>query len=295
MTQETTRHFGPYAVELSNLDKVLFPHAGVTKGDLVDYYVAVADAMLPHMHDRPVVLNRFPDGIGGEGFYQKEIPDYFPSWMGRTNLKLEKGGSESFVVVDKAADLAYLANQAVITPHIWLSEVPKPHYPTKLVFDFDPSEANDLADLRTAVRETRVALEAHGLVPFLMTTGSRGYHVVAPLRPTHTFTTVRRFAQGIARELAERHPDDLTLEMRVAARGRRIFLDYLRNSYGATSVTPYAVRARRGAPVATPLDWDELDSVAPADYTTERVLRRLAQRDDPWTGMERHARELDLA
>lgn len=282
--------FGRYKVELSNTDKVFFPDAGITKGELIEYYRQVAETMLPYLRGRPVTMRRFPDGVEGEGFYQKDAPDYFPDWIERVRVEKEDG-TVDHVVCGKAADLVYLANQACITPHVWLSRVDRLDNPDLMIFDLDPPDGG-FADVRFAARATRELLEELGLSPFAQTTGSRGVHVVIPLDRSSDFDTVRSFAQGVAEVLAGRAPDRLTTERYKEKRGNRVFLDTARNAYAQTFVAPYSVRPKPGAPVATPIDWDELGRVGPQTYNIRNVFRRLGQVDDPWSGIRRHARSL---
>ncbi|HSL83627.1 MAG TPA: non-homologous end-joining DNA ligase [Thermoanaerobaculia bacterium] len=280
-------------VELSNTGKVLFPDAGITKGDLVEYYRRVAPTMLPHLRGRPVSMQRFPDGIGGKRFFQKDAPDYFPDWI-RFEEVAKEGGTVRHVVCDDAATLVYLANQACITPHVWLSRVEHLELPDRMIFDLDPPDASEkgLAPVRQAARTVRDRLRELGFEPFLTTTGSRGFHVVVPLEPEAGFDEVRAFAHALARELAARQPDRLTVETRKDKRGDRVFLDYLRNGYAQTAVPPYAVRARPGAPVATPVSWDELSGLDPRRYTVKNLFQRLGQKEDPWAEIDRHRKPL---
>ncbi len=291
--------FGRYTVEIDHADKVFFPRDGITKGDLVDYYDAVASALLPGLRGRPLSLERYPDGIARQGFYQKRVPDYFPEWITTTRVSSGEGPLEQ-VLCDQRATLAYLVDQGCVTPHPWLSRADAPDRPDMIVFDFDPPDAqgDDPAEgfepVRDAAFAMRELVQDLGLVPFVRTTGSRGLHVVAPVRREQGFDDARDFAAGAARLLARRHPDALTVEMRKAKRRGRVFVDWLRNAYGQTAVASYAVRARPGAPVATPLDWDELRSrsLHAQTYRIDNVLRRLGQKDDPWDGFARRARSL---
>ena len=273
-----------HEISVSNTDKVLFGEAGITKGDLIDYYVRIAETMLPHVRERPISMERWPDGLDGESFYQKRVPDYFPDWIERATLKTSDGDEITQVVIDDAPTLAYLANQACITPHVWLSRTDRIERPDRMVFDFDPSGDATFADVTFGARKVRDALEGHGIPARVMTTGSRGLHVVVRLERRHTFEDVRAFARKIADDVTEASPERLTVEQRKAKRGDRVFVDTLRNAHGQTSVAPYAVRARPGAPVATPIDWDELsdENFGPRRWTIENIFRRLGQRDDPW-------------
>jgi bifunctional non-homologous end joining protein LigD len=200
------------------------------------------------------------------------------------------------VVCENAATLVYLANLACITPHVWQSRVPRVERPDRMILDLDPS-ADDFSVVRAAARLLRAILEALRLPSYLVTTGSRGVHVVVPIEPTHDFDTVRGVSQRIAAELVRRDPKRLTTEMRKEDRGDRLFVDTLRNSYGATAVAPYAVRARPGAPVAAPLTWDELDDPAlnARRFTLRTMPARLSAAGDLWNEMEARAVSLDPA
>lgn len=287
---------GRRSVELSRPDKVLFPGAGLTKADLADYYRRIAERILPYLRERPISMHRFPDGIAGGGFYQKEAPGSFPGWVDRVRVRVKDGGTQRQVAVNRAATLVFLADQACITPHPWLSRADRLDVPDRMVFDLDPP-GGSFGAVRKAARFLRAVLEDAGLAAYVMTTGSRGLHVVVPLRREHGFDVVRRNARRVAEVAAGRHPDELTVEQRKKKRGGRILVDYLRNAYGQTSVPPYAVRAREGAPVAAPLDWCEVAdaALAPDRYRVSNIFRRLAQKDEPWQGFGRHARSLDQA
>jgi bifunctional non-homologous end joining protein LigD len=289
-----TLRFGPYAIECNNLDKLFFPDAGLSKGDLVDYYADVADTMLPHLADRPLTMHRFPDGIQAEGFYQKDAPDYFPDWIDRATLP-KQGGVVRYVLCNKAATLVYLANQACITPHVWLARADRPRHPDRLIFDLDPPKGRDFGVVRDAARAIREALEELGLVAFALLTGSRGVHVTSPLDRSAEFDAARAFARDLADWLAHREPKRWTTKVRKLRRRGRLYLDTGRNAYGQTGVTPYAVRAKPGAPVATPVDWEELadPDLRAGTYTITNIRARLAQRGDPWKEIARHARSLD--
>ena len=287
---------GRRTVEVSSPDKVLFPESGLTKGDLVDYYRRVAEWMVPYLKDRPLTLHRFPDGIDHAGFVQQHAPDYYPDWIARATVEKEEGGTVTHAVASDAASLVYLANQNVITPHVWLSRVDRPRHPDRLIFDLDPP-GGDFDAVRRAAFAVRELLEELGLPAFVMATGSKGLHVVTPLDRRADFDAVRDFVRDASEVLAQRYPADLTVEQRKAKREGRVFLDPLRNTYAHTAVAPYAVRAKPGAPVATPLDWDEVKDpkMQPGRYTIENLFRRLARKEDPWAGMGRRACGLTAA
>jgi bifunctional non-homologous end joining protein LigD len=284
-----------HEIELTNAAKVLFPQAGLTKGELIGYYRRIARTMLPHIAGRPLSFERYPDGIETDGFMQKNASDYFPSWIRRARLAKEDGEVEH-VVADDAATLAYLANQACVTLHVGLARVDRIHHPDRLVIDLDPSD-DDFDKVKRAARAARRLLEATGLVPVVQITGSRGLHVWVPLEPAATFDQVRGFASDLADRLVAQSPEELTTEQRKAKRGTRVFVDVARNAYGQTAVAPYSVRARAEAPVATPLAWAEIDdaSLSPRRYTITNLFRRLGQKPDPWAEIGRHARPLAAA
>jgi bifunctional non-homologous end joining protein LigD len=272
--------------EISNPEKILFPDDGITKSEMVDYYTRIAPAMLPHLKGRAIVMLRYPDGINGESFFHKETPDYFPSWIERISLPKE-GGRVNYVVCDEAADLAYIAGQACITPHTWLSRYDRPYNPDQLIFDLDPSEGVDFAMVRQAAFTIKDLLTELGLVSFVKTTGSRGVHVTCPLDRDATFEDSRTFAEDVAKYLAGKDPEHLTVQAHKNKRGKRILIDVLRNSYGQTAVAPFALRAKPGAPVATPISWEELKNITlnSQTYNYENIFDRLSQVKDPWAGI----------
>lgn len=287
---DTTVEIDGHPVPLSHPDKVLFPTDGIAKGDVVEYYRSVADVILPHLRNRPLNLRRFPDRIDRDGFFQQHAGDHVPDWV--TTIDVPARGDQRpvrHVMCQDEATLAYLANLDSVELHRWLSTSAVLDRPDLLVVDLDPPDGTDVKDLRDAARLVRGAFEKVGLVPFVQTTGGRGFHVVAPLDASQDDTVVRQTARQLADHVAAREPDRLTTEQRKAQRGDRIFLDTNRNSYGQTAVAPYSLRARPGAPVATPIEWDELPKTTPGKYGLRNLTRRLARKPDPWRDMSRHA------
>ncbi len=277
-------------VEVTNADRVLFPKDGITKGDLVDYYRRVADAMLPHLRDRPLSMQRFPEGIGRSGFFQQEVSDHFPDWVARAEVPRRGGGTVAHPVCNDARTLAYLANLGVVTLHTWTSRVGHLERPDRIVFDLDPPEdGGEVAPVRDAARRVRDLLDELGLATFVQTSGSRGFHVVAPLRPEAGFDEISTFTADVAELIASQDPERLTVERRKAKRAGRLFLDVGRNVYAQTAVAPYSVRPKDGAPVATPIEWSELPRTEPRSYTLTSVPRRLARKSDPWASMDDQA------
>jgi bifunctional non-homologous end joining protein LigD len=282
---------GGHEIDVSNRDKMFFPEPELTKGDLIDYYEKIGDVMLPHMHRYGVSLQRFPDGIDSSGFYNKDAPDYFPEWINTIKFPKVEGGSFNAPIVDDKAVLVYLADQAVITFHLYLSRTDNLDHPDKMIYDLDPPiGTEDFSAVRRAALDIRDVLEDLNLRAWVQSTGSRGFHVIVPLDQSADFDQVRNFAHDVALLLVRRHSDNYTLEHRKEKRHGRIFLDVLRNAYGATAVAPYSVRARSNATVATPLDWGEVEGGAsPRDWTINNISNRLAQKKDPWSGLMKHA------
>jgi bifunctional non-homologous end joining protein LigD len=284
---------GGRTVHVSNTAKVLFPDDGITKGDLIAHYRDVAEVMVPHLRDRPLNLQRFPDGIAAPGFFQQGVSGHFPDWLPTVTVpRRGRGGTVEHAVCDDAAGLVYLANQGTVTFHPWTSRVEHLDNPDLVIFDLDPDPGQGLEVVRAAARAVRRALEEVGLVPFVQTSGSRGFHVAAPLRPDAAGEAVKAFADDLARLVAGRDPERLTVEQRKANRRGRLFLDTGRNGYAQTAVAPYSVRARPGAPVATPIDWGALGRVEPRSYRLGNLRRRLARKPDPWAGMAERAGSL---
>jgi len=270
-------------VELSRPEKVLFPKVGIRKRDLFEYYRRIFTVMSPHVRGRPITVERHPDGIEAAGFFQKNVPRSYPDWIERETLTAKESPVE-YLLIEHESTLAYLADQACTVLHAGLGRVAQPDRPDRLVFDLDPSDDRDLAGVRLAATALRRHLERAGLVPFVLSSGSRGAHIVCPLEPTTPFDDVRAFAKAMAEAVAAESPEQLTTEVRKAARKGRVFIDVLRNAYGQTSVVPYSVRATPNASIATPLDWREFEDAAwhPRRTTMKNLFRRLGQKADPW-------------
>lgn len=295
MSSEEIIKIEGHEIKLSNLNKVLFPKSNITKGELISYYQDMSANILPLYKDHPLTMWRCPDGIQHQQFYQKAISDYFPEWIERFKMP-KKDGFTEHVLLNNKATLIYLANQACITFHLNLAKVNKVNYPNYLLFDFDPS-VDDLALLKKVVLRVKKLLDYLELVGFLQTTGSRGFHIYVPLKRIHTFSYVHDFAKNIGVYLAKEYPQEITIEQSKAKRGKRVLLDYVRNSYSMNSVAPYSVRAIENAPVATPLHWDELDDkdLNAQSYTLKNIFKRLDQIEDPWKEIHSHKFSLKSA
>ncbi|MBS2029772.1 MAG: non-homologous end-joining DNA ligase [Deltaproteobacteria bacterium] len=278
-------------VDVSNADRLVFPEIGRTKGDVVAYYERIAPRLLPHVAGRPLSIKRFPKGLAAPGFFQKNVPPHYPASIERFAVPRSpeaskkhrgKGGNEADVtlypVIREAEHLAYVANQGALELHVPTALAADLEHPDRLIIDLDPPPGRvDLA--RRAAHVVHDALAERGLASAPVATGSKGYHVVAPLTRSVNFENLFVTLQKFATLLATKHPDVLTVAFRIAQRGERVFLDWLRNSPISTVVAPYSLRARPLAPVATPLDWSELDTTAP-DAFTIGDLERLLERPD---------------
>ena len=286
----TTARVDGREVSLSNLDKVLFPDVGITKGEVVRHHLDLADRLLPHLRDRYLVLRRYPDGIDHDGFFQKQAPDHLPDWIRTARIDKREGGSTDHIVCDDAATLAVVANLGTIELHTLLAPVGRPSHPDRLIIDLDPS-TEDLSPVVEGARALRRLLRSLDVRATVSSTGSRGVHVHVLLDGEATFDDTRELAGRLADAVVDAHPDRFTTAHRKADRGDRLFLDVLRNGYGQHAVVPFSLRARPGAPVSVPLRWSEATSSSfdPRHTTLRTVQRRLAaQRSDPWTGRERH-------
>jgi bifunctional non-homologous end joining protein LigD len=284
---------GGHEIKVTHDDRIVFPDDGVTKLEMVEHYARVASVMVPHLRGRPVSMQRVRETIYTQVFYQKDAPAYFPEWIHRVTVP-KAGGTVTHAIADDAASLVYLANQGCITPHVWLSRVPDLQLPDRMIIDLDPGDGG-VADARFAAHLAREVVESAGLVPYLMATGSRGYHVVVPLRPQADFEEVRAVAFGLSEVMASRAPDRLTTEFYKEKRDGRLFLDCNRNAWAQTAVPPYSIRAKRGAHVAVPLGWDELDRVAPDEFDVRSMAGRLESVANPWEGFASHVRSLTAA
>jgi bifunctional non-homologous end joining protein LigD len=279
-------------VQITHADRLVFPADEITKGDIVDYHAEIADVMVPHLKGRPLTVWRYPRGIDDQGFVQQDFSDSLPEWMGRVEVAKE-GGTVVHPTADRPEALRWLANQNCLTLHAWLSRRDALDVPDRVVFDLDPS-GGDFAVVRATARAVADVLDELGLVSYVQTTGSRGLHVVTPIKGDAEFDVVRQFARDVAEVVAADDPAHRTIEMRKANRGDRVYLDVMRNAYAQTAVAPYAVRARRGAPVATPLEWGELDrrGLRADRFTIHDIPKRVAENGDPWADLRRRARSL---
>lgn len=266
-------------------NKVLFPHSGITRGQVASYYRRIAETLLPWLHDRPLTLRQYPQGIGEDGFFHKHAEDYFPDSIKRISVPLhgKPGQSMTMVCAESPDDLVYFAGQDAIELHMALSRAGSLENPDQMVFDFDPTDG-DFEKVRESALALKEILDGRKLRSFVKTTGSRGVHVHVPVTGKRAFRKVKDEAREIATALRDSLPAITTLEHRIDKRGDRVYLDILRNDYGMNVVAPYSLRALDGAPVATPITWRELADkrLGPRRYTLANIFRRLGQKTDPW-------------
>ncbi|HEX5183417.1 MAG TPA: non-homologous end-joining DNA ligase [Allosphingosinicella sp.] len=271
-------------VRLSHPEKMLYPEQGITKGELADYYVAVAERMLPHVAFRPITMVRCPAGSETKCFYQRHAGSGVPEQLHAVTIP---GFEEPYLYIADVAGLVALVQMGVLEIHPWGVTTDRPDKADRIVFDLDPDEGLGFGDVISAAREVRARLKRLGLQSFVKTTGGKGLHVVAPVEPTADWKSVKSFARGVSAGMAADAPGRYLTKVSKAERTGRIFIDYLRNDPTSTAVAPYSTRARPGAPVATPLRWDELGpKLDPKAFTIRTVPARLRrQRADPWAEM----------
>ena len=279
-------------VRITNPDRVIYPGQGLTKRDIALYYESIADEIVPHLEGRPTTLVRCPEGMGKPCFYQKHIGYWAPDSLRRVRIQ-EKKKVGQYLVVDDLPGLIGLAQMGILEIHTWNSTVEHLEQPNRLVFDLDPDAAVGWPAVVKTAERIRERLDGLGRAAYVKTTGGKGLHVVTPLLPDAGWDECAEFARDLAEALARQHPDEYLTEASKAARKGRIFIDWLRNIRGATSIAAYSTRARPGAPVSTPVTWDELPRTRPDQYTVQTLPGRLASlKKDPWAGYEKAARPL---
>ncbi|HTV94067.1 MAG TPA: non-homologous end-joining DNA ligase [Verrucomicrobiae bacterium] len=296
-TQRTPVTIGKHALSLSNLDKVLFPRDGYTKGDLIGYYRGAAPWLLPYLQDRPLTLQRYPDGIDGPSFFEKHLPKGLPDWVERVSLTSPEGtrAKTTYMVCNDEATLAYVANLASIVLHVWTSRVETIEEPEYVFFDLDPGEQCTIKTLASVALEVRDVLASIGLTTLVKTSGGMGLHVVVPLVAGYTYDAAKMFAEVVAHRLGQEDKTRISLERSLAKRdASAVYFDFLQVGRGKTIVSAYSVRARDGAPVSTPLAWEEVEAFArkrsglPADtlaaFNLKTTPKRLASDGDLWAG-----------
>lgn len=282
-------------MELSNPKKILFPKDKVTKEMIASYYKRVAPLMLPLIKDHPCVMERFPNGIKAKGFFQKNIDKSFPKWISKVSVKRKSASRGHLLLCQNQKTLFYLSQIACITPHLWLSAKNSLEKPDRIIFDLDPPKGNPSLAKEAALHLKTILEEKGKLKAFLMTSGSKGFHVVVPIKPFYPFERVRFFAKKIAEILVEERPEKFSVAPRKALRKNRLFIDYLRNAYAQHAVAPYALRPLDGAPIAMPISWEELSNTTPQSFSLKNIEKRLKAHKNPWSSFKKSARSLTKA
>ncbi|MGX1854986.1 non-homologous end-joining DNA ligase [Streptomyces sp. NPDC055299] len=276
-------------VRLSHPDKTYYPERGFTKLDVAQYYLAVADGVLRGLRDRPTTMQRFPDGVEGEFFYQKRAPKGLPDWLPTARIAFPSGRFADEMCPTEPAAVLWAANLGCLTFHPWPVRRTDTEHPDELRIDLDPQPGTGFADAVRVAHALRELLTEHGLRGWPKTSGGRGVHVYVPLRPHWTFTEVRRAAITVARELERRMPDQVTSAWWKEERGEKVFVDYNQMARDRTIASAYSLRARPRATVSTPLRWDELSDAAPEDFDLRTVPPRFAELGDVHADMADHA------
>jgi DNA ligase D len=280
---------GRHDVPITNPDKLFFPDRGLTKGDLVAYYLGVADLALPHLRRRPFHMKRFPNGVTEDFFHQKRVPASHPDYVDDVFVQFPSGHSTVFAIVDNAAALAWVANLGCIELHTWHSRVPEIERPDYLLIDLDPTSDGQWPFVREIALVVRDVLDGLGLRSYPKTSGATGLHVLAPIKPDTPFPDVRRFAKAVAEEVERRIDDQrvATTTWRVADRVG-VFVDFGQNARDRTIASAYSVRPTPDARVSAPLSWDEVATVEPEAFTLETMPARVEAAGDPMRGMWRN-------
>jgi bifunctional non-homologous end joining protein LigD len=268
-------------VNFTHVEKIMFPDAGLTKGDIFSYYARISSHLLPHLKDRPITVERLPDGINGPRFWQKNTPPYYPSWIKRVELPTESGKRVQYALVNDMDTLLYFVNQGALTFHVYMSRVRKLDRPDYVLFDLDPS-ASTFANVVTIAKEIHETLKKAKIDCYAKTSGKSGLHVLVPWLGHTPYGEAREWALHIADEVCAALPMIATTERSIAARGKRVYVDVMQNALGKHAVPPYVIRTIPEATVSTPLEWRELTArLNPKKFTVTTALNRFVRRKDP--------------
>ena len=284
-----------HELSLSNLGKVLWPESEYTKGDLIRYYCQVTPYMLDYLHDRPLVFTRYPDGIRGKSFYQKNAPEYLPNWMPTYLWHSSDHSVNNLILAEEPAALVWLANQAVVEIHPWLSRKESILSPDFVVFDLDPYSGCPWQVMVDIALQIKRILDSWHLKAYLKTSGAEGLHIFVPVVNKYDYATLRNWAGQVAAAVCSAMPSVATIARSIKDRGARVYIDYLQNVVGKTLCAPYSVRPRPGAPVSTPLEWDELPSFRPSQFTIKSIIFRLQKKGDLFAPVLNDKQDLDGA
>ena len=272
---------------LSNLEKVLWPEEGYSKRDLIEYYHQIGDVLVPHLADRPMVLERYPDGIAGKIFYQKEAPEFLPEWIPTVPVESESTGkSIHYVLCNDRRSLVYLANLGCISQHPWSSRVGSLERPDLLIIDLDPEPEVPFSQVSRVALRVREIIERVGMNGYPKTSGATGMHIVIPLKPAYSYDDVRTFAEIVARLTVDGLEEIATFDRSMGKRKNKVYVDFLQNGRGKTIASPYCLSPLPGAPVSTPLEWREVTpTLRPESFHIKNILRRLDRKGDLFEGV----------
>jgi len=279
-------------VFITNPNKVLFPKLGLTKLDLANYYLSVGSALMPWIRDRPVLLERYPNGIGGKSFWQKRIPDSAPEWLTTTTVQTINGTPSRALVIADLAHVLWAANMGVLGLHVWQYRAEKPQWADELRIDLDPSPGQNFDDIREAAMHVRLYFAERGIKSYVKTTGSKGIHIYMRVVDGYDSFAVRGASVTVARDLARLHPDLITDQWWKELRDGKVFVDFNQNAPHKNVFGAWGVRPRVGAQVSTPIEWDELMDVIPDELTMLTVPDRLTERGDPWADMDAEPQDI---
>ncbi|WP_392538778.1 non-homologous end-joining DNA ligase [Legionella sp. 227] len=283
-------------IDISHADKLLYPDDKISKKEVVDYFYKIAEHLLPFVRNRPISFKRYPNGINEAGFYSKHRPDYFPDFIEEFTVpRIQKDLSMKMAGIRSKKALVYLAAQNILEFHISLSTMSAIDKPDQIIFDLDPQD-NDFEKIRETALALKKILDEYQLTSFVKTSGSRGLHIHLPIKAHYQFDRVKEISKKIAEKLHQQKPQITTLEQRKDKRGNKVFIDFLRNDYAMTAIAPYSLRAIKGAPIATPLEWKELDNPAlhPQSYHLGNIFQRLEHKENPWKNFNKYNRRIEL-
>ena len=295
MNKKSSATIAGRELSLSNLDKIYWPRDGYTKGELIHYYAEIASYLLPYLHERPLVFTRYPDGIDGNSFYQKNAPEYLPDWIPTYPWQSQDKTSNNLILAEETAALAWLANQAHLEIHPWLSRQNSILYPDFIVFDLDPYEGCPFQVVVEIARLLKQLLDDMGLRTYLKTSGASGLHIFLPIINKYDYAQGRNWAGKLAGLVCQAMPDKATIERSVKDRGNRVYVDYMQNVVGKTLCSPYSVRPRDGAPVSTPLRWEELPDISPRDFNIKTIFTRVERLGDLFSPVLTDKQNIDEA
>lgn len=284
-----------YVFQLTNLEKIFWPDRKLTKAHLIKYYMDIASFLLPYIHNRPLVMKRYPDGIQGDYFYQKECPFYAPEWIETYPVK-HNNKVINYIVCNNVATLVWMANQGCVEVHGWLSRLDNVDYPDLAVIDLDPAEGVPFHKVMQVALIVREAMNMLGITGYPKTSGSSGMHIFIPLSGEHTFSEVAAAMKRLAEIIVEVYPEGVTLERNVGRRTGKVYLDYLQNGRGKTMAFPYSLRPEPGATVSTPLNWDEVGemNIDPRMFDINTIWKRLEKTGDILSGIFNKRQSLNL-